>query len=69
MQMSSNKELRSLTLGSTHVKSSTSDLGLNNFFQDQAFEFVKVKMTDDSYTDLDRAELKQTVLESLLVGT
>ncbi|CAB3988597.1 vacuolar sorting-associated 8 homolog [Paramuricea clavata] len=34
--------------------------------QHQAFEFVKVKMTDDSYTDLDRAELKQTVLESLL---
>ena len=25
-------------------------------------------MADDSYTDLDRAELKQTVLESLLVS-
>ncbi|XP_028409020.1 vacuolar protein sorting-associated protein 8 homolog [Dendronephthya gigantea] len=34
--------------------------------QNQAFEFVKLKMTDDSYTDLDRAELKQTVLENLL---
>ena len=37
-------------------------------FQHQAFEFVKAKMADDSYTDLDRAELKQTVLETLLVG-
>ena len=36
--------------------------------QTQAFEFIKMKMIDDSYTDLDRAELKQTVLDCLLVN-
>ncbi|XP_046860227.1 vacuolar protein sorting-associated protein 8 homolog [Xenia sp. Carnegie-2017] len=40
-------------------------LAENGKLQHQAFEFVKSKMSDDAYTDLDRDELKQTVLEKL----